>query len=429
MPITLSDIEAAQERLRGVVQHTPLVYSQTLSRLSRREVFLKLENLQTTGSFKLRGALNRLKLLKERGEGERVVAASAGNHAQGVAFAASSLQIPATIVMPQGASISKQMATSGYGGEVILHGRDLSESLERARVLEAEGYIFIHPYDDPEVIAGQGTLGLEILEDLPEVDTVAVPVGGGGLAAGTALALKSRKPDVAVIGVQASQVPSLAVALKRGGPTPVPARPTMADGIQVPLVGSRTFPWLQQYLQEVVLVREVEIAQALLFLLEGKKVLAEGAGAVATAGFLFPLKSRDLGKKVVLVVSGGNIDIPLLERVLPRALLEGRRLWNLRVTLSDRPGALGRLATLLGEQGANILHLFHDRLAPELPLDYTRVELNLETRDRQHGEAVVRALKEAGYQVEEKPQIKAAAGGGQFTAYKEKQKENRKLPL
>ena len=403
MPLTLEDIEAAQVRVRGVALTTPLVYSQTLSRQSGREVFFKLENLQTTGSFKLRGALNRLKLLKERGEGARVVAASAGNHAQGVAFAAAYLNIPATIVMPEGASISKQMATAGYGAQVILHGRDLSESLERARELEAEGYIFIHPYDDPEIIAGQGTLGLEIIEDLPEVDTVVVPVGGGGLAAGTALALKARKPQVTVIGVQAAAVPSLAAALEQGAPIPVPAKLTLADGIRVPLVGSHTFPKLQKLLQEVVLVREMEIAQALLFLLEGKKVLAEGAGAAATAAFLGPLKDRDLGQKVVLVVSGGNIDIPLLERVLPRALLERRRLWTLRVTLSDAPGALGRLATLLGEQGANILHLFHDRLAPELPLDYTRVELNLETRNQEHGETVLKTLRDAGYEVEEKP--------------------------
>jgi threonine dehydratase len=403
MTITLADIEAAQDRVRGVALHTPLVYSRTLSQASGREVFLKLENLQTTGSFKLRGALNRLILLKERGEGERVVAASAGNHAQGVAFAASSLGIPATIIMPLGASISKQMATRSYGAEVILHGRDLSEALEKARELVGQGYIFIHPYDDPEVMAGQGALGLEVLEDLPGVDTVLVPVGGGGLAAGTALALKSKKPGIKVIGVQTAAVPSLAVALDKGVPAPVPANSTLADGIQVPLVGSRTFPLLKELLQEVVLVREMEIAQALLFLLEGKKVLAEGAGAVTTAAFLFPLKSRDLGKQVVLVVSGGNIDIPVLERVLPRALLESRRLWSLRVTLGDRPGALGRLATILGEEGANILHLFHDRLAPELPLDYTRVELNLETRDREHGEEVLKALKNAGYQVEEKP--------------------------
>jgi threonine dehydratase len=320
-----------------------------------------------------------------------------------VAFAAASLNIPATIVMPQGASISKQMATRSYGAEVILHGRDLSDSLERAKELVADGYIFIHPYDDPEVMAGQGTLGLEIIEDLPGVDTVVIPVGGGGLAGGAALALKGRKAKVTVIGVQAAQVPSQAAALERGEPIPVPAKSTLADGIRVPLIGGHTFPVLKELLQEVVLVEEMEIAQALLFLLEGKKILAEGAGAAALAAFLGPLKGRDLGKQVVLVVSGGNIDIPLLERVLPRALLERRRLWSLRVTLSDAPGALGRLCTLLGERGANILHLFHDRLAPELPLDYTRVELNLETRDQEHGETVLKALRDAGYEVEEKP--------------------------
>jgi threonine dehydratase len=400
--LTLKEIEAAQVRQQGVVLHTPLIYSHTLSRLGGREVFLKLENLQTTGSFKLRGAVNRLHLLKERGEGERVVAASAGNHAQGVAFAAHRLGLPATIVMPLGASISKQLATRGYGAELILYGQDLSQALQKARELEAAGYIFIHPYDDPEVIAGQGTLGLEILADLPGVDTVVLPVGGGGLAAGTALALKGRKPQVRLLGVQSAQVPSLNAALKHGGPTPVPARPTLADGIRVPLVGRHPFPWLQQYLTEVILVSETEIAQALLFLLEGKKVLAEGAGAVTTAAFLGPLTGRDLGRQVVLVVSGGNIDIPLLERVLPRALLERRRLLNLRVALSDHPGSLGRLTTLLGETGANILHLFHDRLARELPLDYTRVELNLETLGPEHGDAVLQALKDAGYQVEEK---------------------------
>ena len=401
--MTLKEIEEAKARLTGVILHTPLIYSHTLSRASGREVFLKLENLQTTGSFKLRGALNRLRLLKDRKEGDKVVAASAGNHGQGVAFAAAHLGIPATIVMPQGASISKQMATRGYGAELILYGQDLSQALERALALVAEGYTFIHPYDDPEVMAGQGTLGLEILEDLPGVDTVVLPVGGGGLAAGTALALKGLKPQVQVIGVQTAQVPSLTAALKQGAPTPVPARPTLADGIQVPLVGRHPFPWLRDYLSDVVLVRETEIAQALLLLLEGKKVLAEGAGAVATAAFLGPLRSRDLGRQVVLLISGGNIDIPLLERVLPRALLERRRLLNLRVALSDRPGSLGRLTTLLGEAGANILHLFHDRLARELPLDFTRVELNLETRGPEHGETVLKALRDAGYQVEEKP--------------------------
>jgi threonine dehydratase len=401
--MNLSDITAARQRQQGVVLRTPLIYSHTLSRAGGREVFLKLENLQTTGSFKLRGAINRLTLLKERAEGTRVVAASAGNHGQGVAFAAAHLGMPATIVMPQGASISKQLATQGYGAEVILHGRDLGEALERAQTLVAQGYTFIHPYDDPEVIAGQGTLGLEIVEDLAGVYTVVLPVGGGGLAAGVAVAIKACKPEVRLIGVQTAQVPSLAAALKHGAPTPVPSKPTLADGINVPLIGRHSFPALQQHLSEVVQVTEPEIVQALLLLLEGKKVLAEGAGAVATAAFLGPLAGRDLGRQVVLVVSGGNIDIPLLERVVPRALLERRRLLTLRVALTDYPGSLGRLTSLLGEQGANILHLFHDRLASELPLDHTRVELNLETRGPEHGDAVLAALRQAGYKVEEKP--------------------------
>jgi threonine dehydratase len=400
--ITLTEIEAARTRQAGVVLRTPLIYSRTLSRTNGREVFLKLENLQTTGSFKLRGAINRLSLLKARNEGTQVVAASAGNHGQGVAYAAAYLGLPATIVMPRGASISKQLATRGYGAEVILHGRDLGEALERAQELVAQGYTFIHPYDDPEVIAGQGTLGLEIIEDLPGVATVVLPVGGGGLAAGVAVAIKGRKPEVRIIGVQTAQVPSLKAALEQGAPTPVPSRPTLADGINVPKVGRLPFPWLRQHLSEVALVKEEEIVQALLHLLEGKKVLAEGAGAAAAAAFLGPLKARDLGRQVVLLVSGGNIDIPLLERVVPRALLAQRRLLTLRVALTDYPGSLGRLTSLLGEQGANILHLFHDRLARELPLDYTRVELNLETRGPDHGEAVLKALKAAGYQVEEK---------------------------
>jgi threonine dehydratase len=399
--MTLKDIEAAKERIKGVVIHTPLIFSHSLSRLSGREVYLKLENLQTTGSFKLRGALNRLTLLKERGEGERVVAASAGNHAQGVAYAAAQLGLAATIVMPEGASISKQMATQNFGAQVILHGQDVSQAVEKARSLEAEGYVFIHPYDDPEVIAGQGTLGLEILEDLPEVDTVVVPVGGGGLAAGLTLALKESKPEVLVIGVQTMQVPSLVEAFMNGAPTAVPAGPTLADGIRVPLIGKLPFEILKEHLRDLVLVEEREITQALLFLLEGKKILAEGAGAVTTAAFLFHLASRWLGR-VVLVVSGGNMDIPLLERVVPRALQEKRRLLILRVVLPDIPGSLGRLTALLGQAGANILHLFHDRLARELPLDYTRVELNLETRGPEHGEAVLQALREAGYEVEEK---------------------------
>jgi threonine dehydratase len=346
--------------------------------------------------------MNRLQLLKSRSEGDRVVAASAGNHGQGVAFAAASLGLGATIVMPKGASISKQLAAQGYGARIILHGENLSQALEKAQELVDEGYIFIHPYDDLEVVAGQGTLGLEIIEDLPDVDTVVLPVGGGGLAAGSALALKERQPTVKVIGVQTGQVPSLAEALAQDRPVPVEARPTLADGIRVPVVGRHTFPYLKKYLDEVVLVEETDIALAVLVLLENKKVLAEGAGAAPAAAFLGPLQGRDLGRKIVLVVSGGNIDIPLLERVLVRALLTRRRLLTLKVVLPDTPGSLGRLATLLGQAEANILHLFHDRMARDLPLEMTRVEVHLEIRGPEHGDRVVAALKEAGYRVEEK---------------------------
>ncbi len=398
--MTFADIQAARERLRGIALRTPLVYSRTLSRLSGGEVYLKLENLQTTGSFKLRGALNRLTLLKERGEGRRVVAASAGNHGQAVAFAAGVLGLEAVIVMPEGASLSKQLAAQGYGARVILHGADLSQALAHAKTLLDEGFVFIHPYDDPEVIAGQGTLGLEILEELPEVDAVLLPVGGGGLAAGTALALKERRPGVRLIGVQAAQVPSLPEALAQGRPAAVPARETLADGIRVPLTGRHTFPVLQRLLDEVALVDEGDIALAVLMLLESKKVLAEGAGAVTAAAFLGPLAGRTLGRRVVLVVSGGNMDIPLLERVLVRALLLKGRLLTLTVVLPDRPGSLGRLAARVGATEANILHLFHDRMARDLPLDLTRVELHLETKSAAHGREVVEALQEAGYQVQ-----------------------------
>jgi threonine dehydratase len=401
--MTLQDLESARERLRGVILKTPLVYSQTLSRWGGREIFLKLENLQTTGSFKLRGAVNRLTLLRARGEGDRVVAASAGNHGQGVAWAAAHLDLKATIVMPRGASITKQTACRGYGADLVLWGQNLTESLEKAGEFAAQGFIFIHPFDDLEVVAGQGTLGLEILEDLPAVDTVVLPVGGGGLAAGTALALKENSPGVRVIGVQTAQVPSLAAARQHGEPVPVQMRPTLGDGIQVGQIGRLTYPYLEKYLDDLVLVEERDIAQAILVLLENKKVLAEGAGAVPAAALLGPLAGANLGRRVVLVISGGNIDIPLLERVLVRALLERGRVLNLRVELSDRPGSLGRLATLLGEQEANILHLFHDRLGRDLPLDTTRVEVILETRNQAHGEQVVRSLQEKGYRVEDKP--------------------------
>jgi threonine dehydratase len=398
--VTLAAIQGARERLSGLILRTPLVYSKTLSRLSGREVFLKLENLQTTGSFKLRGSLNKLKLLTAAGQITGVVAASAGNHAQGVAYAAALAGLPATIVMPQWASLSKQLATEGYGGRVVRHGQTLTDALEFARSLVQTGLTFIHPFDDPEIIAGQGTLGLEIIEDLPEVDAVLVPVGGGGLAAGLALAIKGSRPRVKIFGVQSGLVPSAQAALKAGKPVAVTGAPTLADGINVTCLGRHTFPLLRRYLDELALVDEAEIAEAILLLLEKKKILSEGAGAVPAAALLHSLADHDLGRQVVLVISGGNVDIPLLERVVQRGLVNSNRLLTLVVVLPDSPGSLGKLANLLGRNGANILHLAHDRLGLDLPLAVTRVKIDLETLGSEHCRQIIANLEQAGYQVE-----------------------------
>lgn len=396
----LADIQAAQDRLAGHIIHTPLVHSQTLSQMSGAKVFLKLENLQTTGSFKLRGSLNKLKLLQASGQTAGVVAASAGNHAQGVAYAAARAGLPATIIMPQWASLSKQLATEGYGGTVVRRGQTLAEALEYARELAQEGLTFIHPFDDNQIIAGQGTLGMEIWQDLPEVDAVLIPVGGGGLAAGSALALKNLKPGVKVLGVQSALVPSAEAALTAGRPVAVPGVPTLADGINVTCVGQRTLPLLRQYLDGLTTVSEAQIAEAVLLLLEKKKILSEGAGAVPAAALLHPLAGQNLGRTVVLVISGGNMDIPLLERVVQRGLVSSQRLLSLQVVLPDVPGSLGRLTSLLGEAGANILHLAHDRLGLDLPLRETRVKMDLETLGPQHCQKIIGAVAAAGYRVE-----------------------------
>jgi threonine dehydratase len=401
--VTLSDIHGARERLAGLIIRTPLVYSKTLSRMSGREVFLKLENLQTTGSFKLRGSLNKLKLLTAAGQTSGVVAASAGNHAQGVAFAAALAGIPATIVMPEWASVSKQAATEGYGGRVVRQGQTLSEALEYARSLAQTGLTFIHPFDDPDIIAGQGTLGLEIIEALPEVDAILVPVGGGGLAAGVALAVKAKLPRVKIFGVQSSLVPSAQAAFDAGRPVAIPGAPTLADGINVTCLGQHTYPPLRQYLDGLALVSEAQIAEAVLLLLEKKKVLSEGSGAVPAAALLHSLTGQELGRRLVLIISGGNIDVPILERVVQRGLVNSNRLLTLMVVLPDSPGSLGKLATLLGRSGANILHLAHDRLGLDLPLRETRVILALETLGSAHCAQIIDTLQQAGYRVERQP--------------------------
>jgi len=395
----LDRIRDAARVLKGRIIRTPLVYSPTLSDLFGADVYLKLENLQKTGSFKVRGAT--YKILKNRDKlGPRgVVAASAGNHAQGVALAARQAGVPAVIVMPVWASITKQIATRNYGGDVILHGTSLSESLDKALELSREGRTFIHPFDDEDIMAGQGTVGLEILQDLPDPDLVLVPVGGGGLIGGIGTAIKALRPRTQVVGVEAAVCPSASEALRTGRLVAVGSAQSIADGIAVKRLGEKTFEVIRRRVDRVVTVDEEHIAEALLLLLERKKVLAEGAGAVPLGALLTGAVRCEKGRKVVLVVSGGNVDSPLLGRVLTKGLLKSGRLMRFTVQVDDVPGSLARLLGVVAAQGANVLHIYHDRNVPDLPLHVTRVELEVETRGFDHMEALTEALKTEGYQL------------------------------
>lgn len=378
MTVRLKEIQSALQTIRSSVERTPLVHSRSLSLRAGVSVYLKLENLQTTGSFKVRGAFNRLARLTAAERRRGVITASAGNHAQGVALAAKRLGISSTIVMPEVASIAKQEATRSYGAQLIIDGKDFGEAMSRARAMErSEGKILIHPFDDNAIIAGQGTVGLEILEERPDVATIIVPVGGGGLAAGIAVAAKSINPKIQMIGVSA------------------PARPTLADGIAIKSPGRRTRPLLNRYLDQMIAVDEEEIAEAILLLMEHKRIIAEGAGAVALAALLN--HGRRLSGPVCLIISGGNIDVNLLERIIERGLVRSGRLLRLSVALPDRPGALAGLSAAIGELGANILHIVHDRLSSDLPLAQTRVEFSIETRGKEHNRKIIARLKDRGY--------------------------------
>jgi threonine dehydratase len=393
------EIELARHRIQKAVLRTPVIYSDAISKLANREVFLKLENLQKTGSFKIRGAYHLLSQLGPSVRRRGAVAASAGNHAQGVAYASSLLGIPCTIVMPEGASIAKQMATRSYGGEIILFGQDTDEALRYARKLAEDGKFFIHPFDDPKVIAGQGTIGLEILEDVPDVEAIIVPVGGGGLISGIATIVKKRRPKVKVIGVQSSQAPSAFHSLKRKEIVEVTVRPTLADGIALRRVGEVTFPIIQKTVGEIVTVQEEEIASALLMLMERKRVVAEGAGATPLAALL-ALKEKIRPSKIVLVISGGNIDVHLLDRIIEKGLAETRRLVRFGVLLRDVPGSLAKLTGLVAHHHANILHIVHERAAKDIPIGFSKAILVLETRGPEHIQEIKKGLKKGGYSFE-----------------------------
>jgi threonine dehydratase len=390
------EIEIAKSKIQKAIRMTPMIYSEIFSKLTGREAFLKLENLQKTGSFKIRGAYYKLSLLNPSVKRRGVVAASAGNHAQGVALASSLLGIQSTIVMPEGSSLAKQMATRSYGGEVVLFGKDTDEALGYAKKLAEDGRSLIHPFDDTQIIAGQGTIGLEILEEVPGVEAIIIPIGGGGLISGIATIVKKRKPKVKIIGVQSNQAPSAFYSLKRNEIVEVKAKPTLADGIAIRRVGEITFPIIQKLVDEIVTVEEDEIASAILMLMERKRVVAEGAGAAPLAALLSRRWKVD-SKKIVLVVSGGNIDVHLLDRIIEKGLAQTGRLVRFGVLLRDVPGSLVKLSSLISQNQANILHIIHERAAKDIPIGFSKVILVLETRGPEHIREIRKSLKEKGY--------------------------------
>jgi threonine dehydratase len=396
-------VETARRRLRDAIVQTPCAYSQTLSELTGARCFVKLENLQMTGSFKERGAANLLLQLTPEERRRGVIAASAGNHGLAVAFHAARLGVPATIVMPEYAPLIKVTNARRYGAEVVLHGSNYDEAYDRARAVETErGLIFVHPFDDPRVIAGQGTLGLELLEQLPEVEAVIVPVGGGGLIGGVGVAVKSTRPDVQIIGVQAAALPAMSRSLDARERVRVEPAATIADGIAVRQVGVLTLELAEAWVDRVVTVDEEELSNAVLLLLEIEKTVVEGAGAAPLAALL----NRPLGlerRSVVLVLSGGNIDVTMLSRIIERGLVKDGRLVRLGVLLRDVPGALARLTALVAEEHANILQIIHDRaFSRHAAIGQTEVELTLETSGPKQISAVKRRLEAAGYLVEDR---------------------------
>jgi threonine dehydratase len=395
--LTLQQIQAAQETIGDAIDFTPCKYSGYLSHLTGAPIYLKLENLQKTGSFKIRGAINKLSSLTPKERRRGVIAASAGNHAQGVASAARQLGIHATILMPEATPITKVEATTFAGAEVILQGETFDDAMRVARSLAAEGGLtMIHPFDDPAVITGQGTLGLEMLQQLPELGAVVVPVGGGGLISGIAVALKSLRPNLRIIGVEAEQAASAVLSRQAGHVVELAAIKTIADGIAVKRVGDLTFQLMEQYVDEFVTVSDEDLAAAILICMERIRVVVEAAGAASVAALVSHKVQLD-GTCTGVVVSGGNIDVQLVAKIIEKGLVRTNRLLRITVQLLDMPGALGRLSTLLGQLRANILQISHDRLTSDLPLDRAVVDISLDTRNQEHQQEVLQALEQAGY--------------------------------
>jgi threonine dehydratase len=398
--IQLEDIKAALARVRDAIYLSPCARSETFSKATGNTVYLKLDNLQRTGSFKERGALNKLLNLAPGERAQGVIAASAGNHAQGVAYHAGRHAIRAVICMPLTTPLIKVSATKGYGAEVILGGANYDEAFEQALLRgQEQGLTFVHAFDDDAVIAGQGTLGLELMEQHPEVDAVVIPIGGGGLIGGVACAIKETNPRIQIFGVQPARLPSMKVAVAEGKPVTIQAAATVADGIAVRRAGERTLPLVQKYVDDIVTVDEEEIANAILLLLEREKTLAEGAGAAALAALLNH-KLQVHGKKVAVLVCGGNIDVTLLSRIIERGLVKDGRLVRLRVHLPDYPGALHRLTGILAQHRANIVETSYDRAYYGVNLGDTAIDITMETKGPDHIAELLTALDVGGYSSE-----------------------------
>ncbi|MFZ1009409.1 MAG: threonine ammonia-lyase [Candidatus Sulfotelmatobacter sp.] len=414
--VTLPSIQSALERIRPSIHISSCTRSETFSELTGHSVYLKLENRQRTGAYKERGALNKLLSLTPEERSQGVIAASAGNHAQAVAYHAANLGIRARIVMPLPTPLIKVSATRGYGAEVVLHGANYDEAFSEALRLSAQDQItFVHAFDDDAVIAGQGTLGLELLEQHPDLEAVVVPIGGGGLISGIACALKETNPRIQVFGVEPVRLPSLRAALAEGKPVTLPSAVTIADGIAVRRAGERTLPLIQKYVDDIVTVEEEEIANAVLLLLEREKILAEGAGAAALAALInrkIPLlqpiceagsssqkspEPKKNGKKIAVIVSGGNIDVTLLARIIERGLVKDGRLVRLRVHLPDYPGALHSVTGILAEHRANIVETSYDRAYHNVNLGDTAIDITMETRGPDHIAELIAALAAGGY--------------------------------
>jgi threonine dehydratase len=401
MSVSLADIQAARRLLRGVINTTPILVDERLSEDLGARVFLKAENTQRSGSFKIRGAYNTIARLEPAERDRGVIAHSAGNHAQGVALAAKLVGIPATIVMPERAPLTKVAATRRLGAEVILHGATFDDAGAHARTIQHErGLTYVHAFNDERVIAGQGTIGLEIVEALPDLALLIVPIGGGGMIGGIALAVKALLPDVRIVGVQAAGCAPVSASLAAGEPVTAPAARTIADGIAVKRPGDLTLPLIREFVNDVVTVDDEEIGRGIAHVVQNSKQVVEGAGAAGVAALLSGKVVPRAGESVCVVMGGGNIDGNLLARVIEQVLVKQGRYILLRTTVDDRPGNLAPLVELVAAAGANVIDIFHRRAVWLVPVDRVGVEMVLEVRDEAHGQDVVRKLNDSGYTVD-----------------------------